>query len=193
MSRRSFATWLIGAALAALPCAPALAQTDRHEDALRQELQQTLWPADFVRRSNEYLRRYPQAADAAQARSALDSAQRSVQLLQTNKVRLYRADFELRGAPPAAREEVRLAAFGDKEAALRLAHLYDSGDGGLARNSNRYVAWLQYAAALGNGPASYELAVYYRRQDQPALAAPYEARAEELGFQAPVSLDHIRK
>ena len=66
-------------------------------------------------------------------------------------------------------------------------------DGGLARNSNRYVAWLQYAAALGNGPASYELAVYYRRQDQPALAAPYEARAEDLGFQAPVSLDHIRK
>ncbi|MEO7008088.1 MAG: hypothetical protein ABI156_02965, partial [Caldimonas sp.] len=132
MLRRSLAIWLIGTALAAALCASALAQADRREDALRQELQQTLWPADFVRRSNEYLRRYPQAADAEQARSALDSALRSVQVLQTNKVRLYRADFELHGAPPATRDEVRLAAFGDKEAALRLAHLYDSGDGGLA-------------------------------------------------------------
>ena len=116
-----------------------------------------------------------------------------MRVLGGKEVRLYRADFEIQDAPAGAREEVRRAALGDKDAALRLAHLYDSGDGGVARDLNRYVAWLQYAAALGNGPASYELAVHYRGQDQPALAAPYEARAEELGYQAPSSLDHIRK
>ena len=52
---------------------------------------------------------------------------------------------------------------------------------------------MQYAAALGNAEASYELAVYYRKASLPALAAPYEARAEELGFKAPPALDHVRK
>lgn len=193
MFRHSIAIRLLGAVLAASMLAPVLAQSDRHEDALRLELQQALWPADIVRKSNDYLRRYPQGPDAAQVRGALETAERSVRMLETNKVRLYRADFEMRDAPAATRDEVRLAALGDKDAAQRLAHLYDSGEGGVARNPNRYVAWLQYAAALGSGPASYELAVHYRRQDQPALAAPYEARAEELGFQAPAALDHIRK
>ena len=30
-------------------------------------------------------------------------------------------------------------------------------------NLDRYVGWMQYAAALGNAEASYELAVYYRK------------------------------
>ena len=193
MSGYSIAMRLIGAVLAASMFAPVLAQSDRHETALQQELEQAQWPADIVRKSNDYLRRYPQGHGAAQARSALGVAERSVRLLESKEVRLYRADFEIQGASAAMRGEVRQAALGDKDAALRMAHLYDSGEGGVTRDMNRYVAWLQYAAALGNGPASYELAVHYRRQDQPALAAPYEARAEELGYQAPPSLDHIRK
>ena len=86
---------------------------------------------------------------------------------------------------------MRKAALADKEAAARVARLYREGEA--AANPGRYVGWLQYAAALGNAPASYELAVHYRKSDQPALAAPYEARAEELGFKPPPTLDHIRK
>ena len=58
---------------------------------------------------------------------------------------------------------------------------------------NRYEGWLQYAAALGNGIASYELAVYYRRQGQPTPAAQYETRARDLGYRPPTSLDNQRK
>ena len=52
---------------------------------------------------------------------------------------------------------------------------------------------MQYAAALGNGIASYDLALYYRRLDQPLLAAQYEARARDLGYTPPPSLDNTRK
>jgi hypothetical protein len=52
---------------------------------------------------------------------------------------------------------------------------------------------MQYAAALGNGIASYELALHYRRVEQPLLAAQFEARARELGYTPPPSLDNSRK
>ena len=88
---------------------------------------------------------------------------------------------------------MRKAALADKDAAARVARLYRDGEGGIAANIDRYVGWMQYAAALGNAEASYELAVHYRKASLPALAAPYEARAEELGFKAPAALDHVRK
>jgi TPR repeat protein len=88
---------------------------------------------------------------------------------------------------------MRKAALADRDAALRVAHMIRDQENGLAFDINRYVGWLQFASALGNGPASYELAVHYRKADQPALAAPYELRAEELGFKAPLALDNVRK
>jgi hypothetical protein len=52
---------------------------------------------------------------------------------------------------------------------------------------------LQYASALGNGIASYDLALHYRRVQQPQLASQFEARARELGYTPPPSLDNVRK
>jgi hypothetical protein len=52
---------------------------------------------------------------------------------------------------------------------------------------------MQYAAELGNGIASYELALHYRRLDQPQPAARWESRARELGYNPPPSLEHYRK
>ena len=86
---------------------------------------------------------------------------------------------------------MRKAARGDKDAAARIARLYQEGEA--LANQNRYEGWLQYAAALGNGIASYELAVHYRRQGQPAPAAQYESRARELAYTPPPTLDHSRK
>jgi len=111
----------------------------------------------------------------------------------SSDIRLYRGDFVARGASPTLYDDVRKAALADKDAATRVAHLYRDGEGGTAVNLDRYVGWLQYAAALGHAEASYELAVHYRKTSLPALAAPYEARAEELGFKAPAALDNIRK
>jgi hypothetical protein len=47
--------------------------------------------------------------------------------------------------------------------------------------------------ALGNGIASYELALHYRAYAQPLLAAQFEARARELGYVPPPTLDNVRK
>ncbi len=176
---------LVGVAGAATPAAPP-------EIVLREQLQEARWPADIAGVAERYVTSYPQGPAAPAARADLDVASKTKRLLERSDIRLYRSDFTIRGGP-TLHVELRRAALADKDAAERIAHLYRDGEGGLEANPLRYVGWLQYSAALGNGPASYELAVHYRKSDQPALAAPYEARAEELGFKAPPALDNIRK
>jgi hypothetical protein len=189
-SRRTFSLVVLGMALAGAvsagaPAAPA-------ESVLRQELEGARWPADIVRSADRYLAGYPQGPSAAAARSMLDLARQSAHALDRN-VRLYRGDFQLEGGAPVVGEDVRKAALADRDAALRVAHMIRDRENGVDYDVNRYVGWLQFASALGNGPASYELALHYRKADQPALAAPYELRAEELGFKAPTALDNVRK
>ena len=162
------------------------------EGGLRQQLMEARWPADIVRVADRYLAEYPQGPAAPDARAMLDQARRSARALDRN-VRLFRADFRLDGVAPVVKEDVIRAALADSDAALRVAHVIRDRDDGVPFDFNRYVGWLQFSSALGNGPASYELAVEYRKADLPALAAPYEMRAEELGFQAPTALDNIRK
>lgn len=191
VSRRSlglfiFSACLLGSAAAAPPPPPP-------EPALNQELQDARWPADIVGVADRYVASYPQGPAAVSARADLDRARNTKRLLERSDIRLYRGDFLVRGAAPTLHEDVRKAALADKEAAERVAHVYRDGEGGIEANRSRYIGWLQYSAALGNAPASYELAVYFRKSDQPALAAPFEARAEELGFKAPSSLDNVRK
>ena len=183
---------LAGLALVAVVAAPAIAAPypPPPEPALAQELLDARWPADIVAVGERYVAAYPQGPYAATARIELERARNTRRLLERSDIRLYRGDFLARGASPTLYDDVRKAALADKEAAARMARLYREGEN---ENPGRYVGWLQYAAALGNAPASYELAVHYRKSDQPALAAPYEARAEELGFQPPPALDNIRK
>ena len=163
------------------------------EPALAQELQDARWPADIVLIAERYVVSYPQGPSAGSARAELERARNTRRLLERSDIRLYRGDFLARDAAPTLYDDVRKAALADKDAAARVARLYRDGEGGIPANPGRYVGWLQYAAALGNAPASYELSLHYRKSDQPALAAPYEARAEELGFKAPPSLDNVRK
>jgi TPR repeat protein len=191
LSRRSFA--VLSGAVALGGSALAAPYPPPPEPALTQELQDARWPADIVNVADRYVASYPSGPSAASARADLERARNTKRLLERSDIRLYRGDFLVRGAAPTLYDDVRKAALADKEAAARMARLYRDGEGGVEANPSRYVGWLQYAAALGNGPASYELAVYYRKSDQPALAAPYEARAEELGFKAPTVLDNIRK
>jgi len=191
-SRRSLLAFLLLAA-AVGPAAVAAPYPPPPEPALAQELLDARWPADIVILGERYVAAYPAGPYAATARAELERARNTRRLLERSDIRLYRGDFVARGASPTLYDDVRKAALADKDAATRVAHLYRDGEGGTAVNLDRYVGWLQYAAALGNAPASYELAVHYRKSDQPALAAPYEARAEELGFQPPPTLDNVRK
>jgi hypothetical protein len=113
-------------------------------------------------------------------------------MLARRDVRLYRTAFE--AGPNLSddrRSELLKAARGDKDAAARIARWYADVDSGIQRG--RYEGWLQYSSFLGNGIASYELALYYRRNNQAQLASQFEARAQELGYTPPPSLTQLRK
>jgi TPR repeat protein len=162
------------------------------ESLLRQQLQQALWPAEIVRLADQYLSRFPDGPANAEAINARSQAQQAQRVLSRNDVRLYRSAFQPAG-DSRVQDELRRAALADREAAVRIAHWHQRGEQGVASDQNRYVGWLQYAAMLGDQRASYELALHYRRDSQPVLAAQYEARAVELGFTPPRDLDHVRK
>ncbi len=174
-----------------LPAAPEA--TAAEEAAAWSELEANMWPADVARLSDTYLRRWPGTARSASAQVSLEGANDAVRALRGSDVRLYRSAFQPKTTQAGWLAEWRKAARGDKDAAARIARAYLRGDGDIAMDTNRYEGWLQYAAALGNGIACYELAVWYRRQGQPAPAAQYEARSRELGYTPPPTLDHYRK
>ncbi len=163
------------------------------EAAAWRELEENLWPADIVKLSESYLQRYPSSKLAGGAQVAHEGAADAVRALRSNEVHLFRSAFQPKTTEPRWLSEWRKAARGDKDAAARIARAYLRGEADIGVDPNRYEGWMQYAAALGNGIASYELAVYYRRQAQPEPAAQYETRARDLGYTPPTSLDNQRK
>jgi hypothetical protein len=120
---------------------------------------------------------------------AREGAREAAVILRRNDVKLFRSAFQP-GSGTAA-DELLKAGRGDKDAAARLGRAH--GRASPQFDVGRYEGWMQYAAALGNGIASYELALHYRRVEQPLLAAQFEARARELGYTPPPSLDNSRK
>ena len=156
-----------------------------------------IWPADVARTAAAYIADYPDSALAGSAQVARDGASEAAQILRRNDVRLYRSAFAMPPDTPAdMAADIVKAGRGDKDAAARLGQRH-SVDGGLygasVDKTGRFEGWMQYAAALGNGIASYRLALYYRRNDQPQLASQYEALARKLGYTPPPSLDNSRK
>lgn len=146
-----------------------------------------LWPADLVRRADEGLALRP---DDAALRAEREGAGRAVQALRQREVRLPRSAF-CDAEPEVPAEDLRRAARGDADAALAIAQRYRGR--GAPTDQHRYEGWLQFAAALGQPRASYELARWYGLNGQPVYAAIHQARAVELGMVLPVALDHVRK
>lgn len=154
--------------------------------ALRAAFEQALWPGDIVRAADAYLRLHPGASDVAAQRTA---AAEVAQLLRAKDVLVFRSSFTEGGA--ALQRDLRLAALGDRAAAVRLAEASRGHDE--THGTRRFVGWMQLAALLRDGQASYQLALHYRRTGQPALAARYEALASDLGHTPLPSLDNSRK
>ena len=169
---------------AAASAAPAPRFASRDEAADFAALEAACWPADITRLAEEFLKHHPSSRLAASAQVAREGAREAQQILRRTDVRLFKSAFQPGDQAPLV--ELAKAGRGDKDAAARIARLHERG-------SSRYEGWLQYAAALGNGIASYELALHYRRVEQPLLAAQYEARARALGYTPPPSLDNTRK
>jgi hypothetical protein len=154
------------------------------EPALRAAAEQALWPADIVRAADRYLAAHPGSPAAAEIAASRERAAAAAEVVARRDLAIYRTAFLPTDAGQAG--ELRRAALGDREAALRLARA-------AAGTEPRRIGWLQYAAALGHDGASYELALHYRRTGQPLLAARYEAHALALGWRPAASLDHVRK
>lgn len=152
-----------------------------------------LWPADVLRSAQAVMRQADDDAQVQRAFAHRHGAELALAALQRRDVKLQRSAFcdaaEDDRLPVA---DVRAAARGDADAAHRIARHYRE-QRQRPEGLNRYEGWLQYAAALGQETASYELAVHYRRTGQPIYAAVYEARAVERGFVVPVALDNVRK
>lgn len=178
--------FLAGGAHAAAPVTEPTTET-----TLRQSMQEALWPADIAQAAGDYLRQYPNGDWADAARALYERASTSAHVLARSDVRLFRGAFQADMLPASVKSDLRKAALGDRDAAVRLAHAYRQAGGDKA--GSRYVGWLQYAAVLGHDKAAYELALHFRNQDQPVLASQYEARAVALGYVMPTALDHVRK
>ena len=173
------------------PAAPKFTAED--EAVAWKELDASLWPADIVKLAEAFLQKFPASRLMGGVQVAREGASDGAKALRSSEVKLYRSAFQPKTTVERWLAEWHKAARGDKDAAARIARVHLRGDGDIAADANRYEGWLQYAAALGNGIASYELAVYYRRQGQPTPAAQYETRARDLGYTPPISLDNQRK
>ena len=155
----------------------------KEEEAVAwKRLEAQLWPVDVLSTAEDYLKSYPDSPLLGSAQVARDGAAEAVAILRRSNVRLYRSAFQaLADLPPERAADILKAGRGDKDAAARLGRHYKrSSDGSAAYRSggdSRYEGWMQYASALGNGIASYDLSLYYRRVEQPQLASEYETRA----------------
>lgn len=166
------------------------------EEAEWQLIQGTAWPIDLLKRCREFLDKYPNSPQASSVVLYQTGAADALRILRSKDVKLFKTSFVVPELAAQATgnntvSELNRAARGDKDAAARIARLHRQLD--TEQAMLRYVGWLQYASGLGNGIASYELALYYRESDQPLLAAQAEARARQLGYSPPPSLGHERK
>jgi TPR repeat protein len=92
----------------------------------------------------------------------------------------------------AFREDQVAGLNGDKDAALRVAHMFRQGTHGVPRDERKMVQWLRRASDLSNGSASYELYQYYLGRGLDRAAVRFEKRALEQGYVPPPRLDPRR-
>lgn len=157
------------------------------------QLRQTRWPPDALTLSDRFLVKFPHS----EARVLVELSRKGFILasraLNRRDLKLHRTGFVLpeEGQSDYAQEDLLRASRGDKDAAARVGRLHRESKS--LHAPFRFEAWMMYATALGNGIACYELALFYRNQNQPALAAAAESKALELGFSPPAGLDHFRK
>lgn len=90
------------------------------------------------------------------------------------------------------RIEQQSALAGDKDAAVRVARMFQRGTNSVPRDEKKMVQWLRRASDLKHAAASYELYLYYVERGLDREAVRYEKRALEQGFTPPPRLDPRR-
>lgn len=163
------------------------------EKELWDKLESETWPPEVAKLARQFIGAYPAGDFLQPAKVARAGAEDGERALRSRDVKLFRSAFQVDAGNEAFRRDLLKAGRGDKDAAMRIGSLYRTGNNGIARDESRYIGWLQYAVELGNGIASYELAKHFRASGQEFFSSRFEARAIELGFTPPASLDNVRK
>jgi len=188
MFKYSHSRFLASVLLGCLAGLTSLAHASSDTEAvLRSQMQAAAWPTSARQQADQYLQDYPDGPGAQQAQVIRERAQKLAEVLSRREVGLYRPAVLDSASNQVLAPDVHAAMSGDAKAAVRLAEALKGVQ------PYRSVGWLQLATALGDDHAAYELALFFRAQGQPAMAAMYETQAVSMGFVPPPVLDHSRK
>ncbi len=184
MFNQSRSGWIAFVLMACLGVAHASNDT---EPTPRAQMLTAAWPSSARLQADQYHQDHPSDPAAQQAQAIKERALKVAEVLGRNDVALYMRAVNEAASNQLLAADVHAAMLGDTKAAIRLAHAAKED------KPQRFVGWLQLAAALGDERAAYDLALFFRTQGQPAMAAKYETQAVALGFVRPTVLDHSRK
>ncbi len=157
-------------------------------DARWQAVQDAVRPRALVRLAEDFARDFPDSEYLQSAQVIIAGAKRA--LAGQQEAGLTTDALEDKGGDASYRDDLKKALRGDKDSAHRVALMYRDGGNGLQQTARRMEQWLRFAAELGNGIASWQVAEIYSRQGQQGDAARYERRAVELGYMPPPRLSN---
>ena len=155
-------------------------------EARWQEIQTTLRPARLIVLCVEFERDFPSSQFVQQVKVAQAGARQAMEIQRS--AGLSGDLFEDPVGDSGYHDNLIKAVRGDKEAAYGIALAHWTGTSGVVPSTRRTEQWLRFAAELGNGRASWELAQMYNRVGLVADAARFEKKALDLGYQPPPRL-----
>lgn len=160
---------------------------DAEEQAAWNRIDETLAPADRIKLLEAFIQRFKSSRLVQAAEVRLERARLSQAAIQRNRVQIDGAvgDAEFR-------EDQAKALDGDKDAAFRVAGMFEQGTNGVQRDDRRMVQWLRHASELRNGIASYRLYLHFRDRQMDREAVRYENLARQQGYTPPPRLDTRR-
>lgn len=159
---------------------------NEEQDAWKR-IDETLAPEERVKRLKEFVEKFRESRFLQAAQVQLERATISAAATQKNPVQIEIAigDAEFRSDQAKALD-------GDKDAAFRVAHMFERGSNGVPRDERKRIQWLRHASELKNGIASYQLYLYYVERKLDREAVRYETRAREQGYEPPPRLATTR-
>lgn len=165
----------------------AAAPMDDQEGKAWAQIEQTVAPAERVKLLQDFLARFRDSRYAQSAQVQLERAALSEAATRRNRIQIETAfgDAEFKTDQAKALD-------GDKDAAFRVAQMFERGSNGAPREERKMVQWLRHASELKNGIASYQLYLYYRDRQMDRDAVRFENLAREQGYTPPARLDNRR-
>ena len=168
----------------ALEKAPAA--VDDGEQKAWAAIEQTIAPAERIKLLQAFIEKFKGSRFLQAAEVQLERAKLSQAATQRNRVQIEAAGND------EFKSDQAKALDGDKDAAYRVAQMFEQGTNGVAKDDRKMVQWLRHASELRNGIASYRLYLYYRDRQMDRDAVRYENLAREQGYTPPPRLDTRR-